>query len=128
MSSRHGARRQAEKGASFRCGESGVASFETPRHEAIVRQRIRRFDPFQAAKVSGVLYALVGLLFCPIFYIASRAAPNATGFGIGFVILVSVLYGVGGFIFTLIGAALYNVVAGWVGGIEVALEAVAPPQ
>lgn len=31
-------------------------------------------------------------------------------------------YGVGGFIFAALGCALYNMVAGWVGGIEIELS------
>jgi hypothetical protein len=36
---------------------------------------------------------------------------------------IPVLYGLAGFIFTAIGCALYNVVAKYLGGIEVELEA-----
>ena len=87
-------------------------------------QRIRRFDPVQMAKVMGAIYGILGLLFSPIFILASMAAPEEAGFnfGIGFAIAIPLLYACVGAIGTLIAAALYNVVAGWVGGIEVEFE------
>ena len=87
-----------------------------------MKQRIRRFDPFQIAKVMGVIYALMGLLFVPFFYFAASASQGSMPFGTGVVIALPFLYGIFGFIFTAIAAAVYNLVAGWVGGIEVELE------
>lgn len=40
----------------------------------------------------------------------------------GLAVLVPVLYAAFGFVGTLIAAALYNLVAGWVGGIEIEVE------
>ena len=83
--------------------------------------QIRRFGVGQTAKVIGVLYALMGLVFVPIFLIAAMYSPNRPGFGPGFALVLPVMYGVLGFIFTAIGCAIYNLVAGLVGGIEVEL-------
>ena len=85
-------------------------------------QQIRRFDIGQTAKVVGVLYGLMGLVFVPIFFIAAMVAPKQSGFGTGFALALPIIYGIAGFIFTAIGCALYNLVAGWVGGIEVELD------
>ena len=82
-------------------------------------QRIRRFGIAQTAKVVGVLYTLMGLLFAPFFLLGAMFAPEEAGIGIGFAIAMPILYGVGGFVFTAIGCAIYNLVAGWVGGIEI---------
>lgn len=87
-----------------------------------MRHRIRRVEPIAAAKVAGVLYALMGLVFVPIFAVVSFAAPSGSGFGMGLTILMPIFYGVMGFVFTAIAAALYNVVAGWIGGIELELD------
>ena len=86
-----------------------------------MRQQIRKFGVGQTAKVVGVLYALIGLLFIPFFLIMSSVAPKETGFGFGagFALAVPIMYGVFGFIGTAIACALYNMVAKWVGGIEV---------
>ena len=91
-------------------------------------QRLNRFSIAQTAKVLGVLYALMGLIFLPFFLIASLFSPDQAGFGVGFAILLPILYGVAGFVFTAIGCALYNWVAGMVGGIEVQLDDTATPR
>lgn len=84
--------------------------------------QIRRFGVGQTAKVVGALYALMGLVFVPIFLIASMVSPNKSGIGAGFALALPIIYGVVGFIFTAIGCAIYNFVAGLVGGIEVELD------
>jgi hypothetical protein len=95
-----------------------------------VKHRIKRVDPLQVAKVLGALYAIMGLIFVPIFMFISSTLPSESGeavglpFGTGFALLMPILYGGLGFIFTMIGAALYNFVAGLVGGIEVELDGV----
>lgn len=85
-------------------------------------QRITRFSVAQTAKMLGVLYALGGVLLVPIFFLAALAAPKPGNPGALFALVLPVLYGVCGFIFTAIGCLLYNVVASWIGGIEVELE------
>jgi hypothetical protein len=86
-------------------------------------QRIRRFSVGQSAKVLGVLYLLMGLLFVPFFLLMGAMAPEGTGgFGTMFAIGMPLLYAVFGVIGGVIGTVLYNLVAGWVGGIEMELE------
>jgi hypothetical protein len=46
--------------------------------------------------------------------------------GIAFAIFAPVFYGVIGFVFGAIGAFLYNIMAKWLGGIEVRLESAVP--
>lgn len=91
--------------------------------------RIRRIAPLQAAKIAAVLYGVIGLIFFPFFLLISRFSSAGTGpwsgMGMGFAIAVPLLYAAFGFVGTLIAAALYNVVAGWVGGIEVEIESIA---
>jgi hypothetical protein len=93
-----------------------------------MKQRITRVDPLQVAKVLGVLYVVIGfIILVPVFMFINKAAPQEAqglgfGLGMGFTLVMPVIYGIFGFIFTLIGAALYNFVAGMVGGIEVELE------
>jgi hypothetical protein len=88
-----------------------------------VAQRITRFSIGQSAKFLGVLYLLFGLLFVPFFLLFSMFAPEGEGgFGALFAIAMPLMYAVFGVIGGAIGAALYNVVAGWVGGIEVELD------
>jgi len=85
-------------------------------------QQIRRFGVGQTAKVVAVIYAIMGLIFVPIVLIASMLSPNKSQVGTGFALALPIIYGVLGFIVTAISCALYNFVAGLVGGIEVELE------
>jgi hypothetical protein len=85
------------------------------------------------AKMQGALGALMGLLiglcFAAIGSLGSAIASQSSSannlgfvgmmFGVGAIITLPILYGVGGFVFGLIGAALYNWVAGMVGGVEI---------
>jgi hypothetical protein len=87
-----------------------------------VPQQIRRFGVGQTAKVVATIYTLMGVVFVPVFLIAAMFSPKETGFGPGFAFALPIIYGVLGFIFTAIGCAIYNFVAGLVGGIEVELE------
>jgi hypothetical protein len=52
------------------------------------------------------------------------------GMGLGaglMVVLMPLMYAVMGFIFGVIGAAVYNLLAGWMGGFEFDFEAKTPP-
>ena len=98
--------------------------------------RIKRIGVFSFAKIFGLVYAALGFIFGALFTFisllgalmstfATRPGSAAFGnmfgafFGIGSIILFPIMYGVMGFVFGLIIAALYNLLARWVGGIEV---------
>jgi hypothetical protein len=86
-------------------------------------QRIRRFSVGQSAKFLGVLHLLFGLIFVPFFLMFEMFAPQGqAGFGTMFAIGMPVMYGCFGVIGGAVGAVLYNLIAGWIGGIEVELE------
>lgn len=87
-----------------------------------MKHQIRRFGVFQTAMVMGVLYVMLGVIVLPFVYIAASFAPEESGLGTGVAIAMPLIYGVAGFIFGALGSALYNLVAGWVGGIEIELE------
>lgn len=85
----------------------------------------------------GTIYTCMGLIFLPFFALAALAgafAPHTSqaqgapapaliaGMMFGFGIFMPIIYGVMGFIFGIIGAAIYNVLASWIGGIEVEVE------
>jgi hypothetical protein len=86
-----------------------------------MRHKIERFAPGQTALVCGILYGIVGVILMPFFMLGSAFAGGA-GPSFAFALMLPVIYGVGGGIITAISCALYNLVAGWVGGIEVELE------
>jgi hypothetical protein len=95
---------------------------------------ITRVSPLSAAKVVGVLYALLGLLFGAAVTLAALVGAfaaigsddggSALGalFGVGSIIILPIFYGCIGFVMTLLSAWLYNVVSGMVGGVEVDLR------
>lgn len=92
---------------------------------------LRKVGPLSCAKISGVLYAALGLIFGFFFSVISLVAGSLGGsdagafgalFGVGAIILAPIFYGVMGFVFGGISAWLYNIIAGFVGGIEVDLD------
>ncbi len=87
-----------------------------------------RIAPLQAAKVSAVLYFIMGVLFAlPMTLITLLAsAPEGSGqsvsLGWGLVLLMPFIYAILGFIFVPIACWIYNLVARWVGGFEITLQ------
>jgi hypothetical protein len=90
---------------------------------------ITRVGPLSVAKVVGLLYTVLGLIFggiISLMAIAGGFAADEGGgalfgavMGAGAVILLPICYGGLGFIMSLIGTWLFNIAAGMVGGIEV---------
>jgi hypothetical protein len=93
---------------------------------------VRRVGPMSFAKISGALYALMGLIFGGIVSLISivggAMSPDDSGgmfgmlFGAAAIIVLPIFYGVLGFITSLIAAALYNMLASAVGGVELDLQ------
>ncbi len=93
-------------------------------------QTIKRIDVGSAALMTGVTYALIGLIagiFLAIFGgILGSAGRDAglAGAGLGFfgIILLPIGYGIAGLIGGALGAVIYNVVSGMIGGVKVELQ------
>jgi hypothetical protein len=93
---------------------------------------IKRIVPFSFAKIAGTLYAIMGLVFGCIVSLVALAggfSSESSGFaglgamvGVGAIIILPIFYGGIGFVVTLIGAWIYNVLAGLVGGIELDVQ------
>jgi hypothetical protein len=94
---------------------------------------IRRFSVVKTATVVAVMYVvLVAIFIVPlaILAVAFGRGDSAAGGLVGvlvFGLLAALIYGVIGWIFTAIACAIYNLAAGWVGGIEVQVDQVTPP-
>ena len=94
--------------------------------------KLTRIGPVSYGKIMGVGMALFGLVFGLIMAIAisiggamvGKAAGLGSLAGIGWalVIVLPITYGIMGFLIGLISAALYNLFAKIVGGIEVKIE------
>lgn len=93
-------------------------------------QIVKSVGVMSVAKISGLIYACLGLLFAPFFLLigvlgslaGQQKSPFAGVFGVIFALFMPVIYGVMGFIFGAIGGLLYNTFAKLVGGFELELE------
>jgi hypothetical protein len=92
--------------------------------------RIKRIAPLSVAEVLGILYVCMGLLFAPVLFMMASLASHASNVprplpffvsGI-FAVFAPVFYGAMGFIGGLISAAIYNLIARMIGGIEFEVE------
>ena len=85
-----------------------------------MKKTITSIDPLSAAKVMAMLYFIITIPFMVLMLIISMFTPGHHQF-FGSLVMLFVLpfvYAVFGFIFTLIGAWLYNIIAKMVGGIQ----------
>jgi hypothetical protein len=92
---------------------------------------VRRVGIFSLGKVLGFIYGLVGLVVGTLFTLLTLAGARAAGgdagalaaaFTVGAIVILPILYGMGGFFAGLVFAVLYNLVAAIVGGVELELE------
>jgi len=91
---------------------------------------VNRVGPLSCAKIVGLLYVILGLImgaFVSLFAATMGGGvpgrdPGNPVFGMAAVVFFPVLYGVAGFVITLIAAWLYNGLAGLVGGVEIDLR------
>jgi hypothetical protein len=98
----------------------------------MAQREIKKVDPTSLAKVLGVLYALLGFII-GLFFAAfgsmfsglmesggdeASADVFSNIFGIGSIIFFPIFYGIIGLIGGVLMGFLYNLVAGWVGGIK----------
>jgi len=90
---------------------------------------VKSVGVLSAAKILGMLYGCIGLIFVP-FGLIMALAGSATGgqnsllagiSGVIFAIFLPLLYGAFGFVGGLLGALLYNLVARRLGGLQVEL-------
>ena len=96
--------------------------------------RITHIGPLSVAKIAFVLYGVIGLIFGTVVAVISLLGAGlgaaagkessllGAAFGVGAVVLLPLCYGGLGALMALFMAWLYNVVAGFVGGVEVRTE------
>ena len=102
---------------------------------------IRRVNVASAAKIGGTLYVILGLIFGVIVALISMAGAGFAAaaqndpemprmmasmigamFGVGAIVVLPIFYGVMGLIGGALLAAIYNLVAGFTGGLVVDVE------
>lgn len=91
-------------------------------------KEIKRMDVLSVGKIYAITMAIIGFIGGIIIALVGSAATFGrpgmlgAGFGVASIIIFPILYGILGFIIGIIGAAIYNLVAGWVGGIKIDLK------
>lgn len=93
---------------------------------------IRKIDIISAGKIGGIIAAAVGLLLGLFMLLFSSVFGSilggdgggllAIGGGVASVIILPILYGIFGFIGAVVHALIYNVAAGFVGGLRIETE------
>jgi Transmembrane domain of unknown function (DUF3566) len=96
--------------------------------------KLKRIGPGSAFKIGIVTYGILGLILGILMALFSMLAGSVAtmggggsaaglgmmaGFGLASIIIFPLIYGVCGGVFAALGALIYNLVAGWVGGLEV---------
>jgi hypothetical protein len=96
-------------------------------------KKLKRVGVLSMAKFQAVMMAVVGLLLGGVIYLTqvllmggfSAETPEAqilSAFGPVMILMFPLAYGLMGFVIGVVGAALYNLIAKWIGGIEVELR------
>ncbi|MBW3564023.1 MAG: hypothetical protein KY459_04805 [Acidobacteria bacterium] len=91
---------------------------------------VRKVGAVSLGKIMGIIYAVFGLIVGVLLALVSLmwGAEGAEAFGgmmmggFSAIIIAPIVYGITGFIAGIISALIYNVAAGWVGGIELEIE------
>ena len=96
--------------------------------------QLKRIGPLSLARLAAGLYGAIGLFIGAIFAIAAMVGAGIGGaagesnpllgvlLGVGAIVFLPLIYGVLGALGALLIAALYNLLAGWLGGVDLTLE------
>ncbi|KQQ96578.1 hypothetical protein [Massilia sp. Leaf139] len=82
-----------------------------------MKKRIKSVSLVQNAKMMAALYLVLSLPLLAVMAVFGSVA-NQAGMSLVAMVTFAVAYVVSGFVFTLIGALVYNLVASFVGGFE----------
>lgn len=98
---------------------------------------VKRISPLSAAKIGGLIYALIAFPFALLLWVISLIGLSSYGltnspFGPGAglvagagataVVGLPIIYGIVGFVITLFGAWVYNLMAALVGGLRIEVQ------
>jgi hypothetical protein len=87
-----------------------------------MKKQITRISVVQTSKVVALLYAIMSLLYTIIgVFMVVFGSHKVKMLGMVYVFMPILMLALG-FLLTLLGCWLYNVVAKWVGGIEFTVE------
>ena len=100
-----------------------------------MKYRVRRIGVLKAGIMGGACYAIIALVFVPAFLFFALLAPVPAGMGAmpgewamggALALLLPVINGVVGFVGTAIAAAIFNLLAMLLGGLDIELERIDP--
>ncbi len=106
----------------------------TPPHSTWVlnhnqMREIKYIEPTSWAKVYGFILACFGLVFAALMALVGMGSSLAGGgifmgggFGIAYLVIAPIIYGLIGFVLGLISAMIYNFAAGRIGGVRIQLD------
>lgn len=87
-----------------------------------MKKQVIRISILQSSKIATALYVLMGWIYSligiPMIVFGSSSLKIV---GVVY-LLMPIIMGIVGFVFFVIFAALYNLLAGWLGGIEVEIK------
>jgi len=84
-----------------------------------MKKQVVKVSILQNAKVMAALYFVISIPFTLLMAIpALMGQAQGAGLSLAMLILMPLLYTLMGFVFTLIGAWVYNIVAARIGGFE----------
>lgn len=86
-----------------------------------MKNQITSIGILQTGKMCAALYAAFSLMFIPFMLLASLGGGRFFG-GVTVFLGMIVVYPIMGFVVGILSAAVYNFVAGIIGGIEITLE------
>lgn len=95
--------------------------------------KLKSIGVLSVAKIMGAMYTLLGLILMPFVLImgmigamaGSHENPLGAIGGVVLAVCLPIIYGVMGFVVGAISSLLYNLMARWLGGIEIEVQA--PP-
>ena len=84
-----------------------------------MKKQIINIAPVQVGKIFALLYFLLSIPFVCIFALSTMfSSQPSNGLATVMMFAIPFMYAFFGFVFTAIGALIYNRVAQWMGGIE----------
>ena len=94
-------------------------------------KRVKKFGILQTAKVAAIMYFILAfIILLPFGLISSmighQAFPGMPFTGLKMFLILPFIYGAFSFVFVALGCLLYNLIAGWTGGIEIEVETTDP--
>ncbi len=94
-----------------------------------MQQRLKRIAPWPAGKIGAVFYALLGLVTGAVSLAGYFQMPAgmredemAPGAAVALAVALPFLYALAGLLMGMLAAWLYNLAAGWTGGLEIELS------